>query len=119
MKKTTKALFILLLVLTAVCLASCSLLGGNKSGGGKSGKKVAMTGDGVNDILAFKESDCSIAMASGAEATRSASNIIMLDNNFASMPSIVSEGRRVINNISKASSLFLTKTFFTIRLKNL
>ena len=80
----------------------------------KSGKKVAMTGDGVNDILAFKESDCSIAMASGAEATRSASNIIMLDNNFASMPSIVSEGRRVINNISKASSLFLTKTFFTM-----
>jgi len=80
----------------------------------KSGKKVAMTGDGVNDILAFKESDCSIAMASGSEATRSASNIIMLENSFSSMPNIVSEGRRVINNISKASSLFLTKTFFTM-----
>ena len=78
------------------------------------GNKVAMTGDGVNDILALKEADCSIAMASGSEATRSASNIIMMDNNFSSMPSIVSEGRRVINNISKASSLFLTKTFFAI-----
>lgn len=80
----------------------------------KSGKKVAMTGDGVNDILAFKECDCAIAMASGSEATRSASNIIMLENSFSSMPDIVGEGRRVINNISKASSLFLTKTFFTM-----
>ncbi len=78
------------------------------------GKKVAMTGDGVNDILALKESDCSIAMASGSEATRSASNLVMLDDNFSAMPSIVGEGRRVINNISKASSLFLTKTFFAI-----
>lgn len=78
------------------------------------GSKVAMTGDGVNDILALKESDCSIAMASGSEATRSASNLIMLENNFSAMPSIVAEGRRVINNISKASSLFLTKTFFTM-----
>jgi len=80
----------------------------------KNGLKVAMTGDGVNDILALKESDCSIAMASGSEATRSASNLVMLDSNFSSMPCIVAEGRRVINNISKASSLFLTKTFFTI-----
>jgi cation-transporting ATPase E len=79
-----------------------------------SGERVAMTGDGVNDILAMKECDCSIAMASGSEATRSASSLIMLDNNFSSMPSIVSEGRRVINNISKASTLFLTKTFFTM-----
>jgi len=80
----------------------------------KNGERVAMTGDGVNDILALKECDCSIAMASGSEATRSASNLIMLDNNFSAMPAIVTEGRRVINNISKASSLFLTKTFFTI-----
>ncbi len=78
------------------------------------GERVAMTGDGVNDILAIKECDCSIAMASGSEATRSASNLIMLENNFSAMPAIVTEGRRVINNISKASSLFLTKTFFTI-----
>ncbi len=80
----------------------------------KNGNKVAMTGDGVNDILALKESDCSIAMASGSEATRSSSNLIMLENNFSAMPCIVAEGRRVINNISKASSLFLTKTFFSI-----
>ncbi|MBR1984997.1 MAG: HAD-IC family P-type ATPase [Clostridia bacterium] len=80
----------------------------------ENGNKVAMTGDGVNDILALKEADCSIAMASGSEATRSASNLVMLENNFSSMPSIVAEGRRVITNISKASSLFLTKTFFTM-----
>ncbi len=78
------------------------------------GHKVAMTGDGVNDILALKESDCSIAMASGSEATRSSSNLVMLENNFSAMPSIVAEGRRVINNITKASSLFLTKTFFAM-----
>ena len=77
-------------------------------------KVVAMTGDGVNDILAMKEADCSIAMASGSEATRSASDIVMMESNFSSMPDIVAEGRRVINNISKSSSLFLTKTFFTI-----
>ncbi len=80
----------------------------------KSGHKVAMTGDGVNDILAFKECDCAIAMASGSEACKGASNLIMLDSDFSAMPSIVMEGRRVINNISRASSLFLTKTFFTM-----
>lgn len=78
------------------------------------GHKVAMTGDGVNDILAMKESDCSIAMASGSEATRNVSHLVLLDSNFASMPSVVAEGRRVINNIQKSSSLFLMKTFFTI-----
>lgn len=78
----------------------------------ESGLRVAMTGDGVNDILALKEADCSIAMASGSEATRSASNLVMLNDKFSAMPKIVAEGRRVINNISKSSSLFLTKTFF-------
>ncbi len=73
-------------------------------------RTVAMTGDGVNDILAMKEADCSIAMASGSEATRNISNIVLMDSNFASMPKVVAEGRRVINNVQRTSTLFLTKT---------
>lgn len=80
------------------------------------GNTVAMTGDGVNDILAMRESDCSVAMASGAEAARKVSHLVLLDNNFTSMPSVVQEGRRVINNIQKSSSLFLMKTFMSIML---
>ncbi|MBE5758232.1 MAG: HAD family hydrolase [Clostridiales bacterium] len=80
------------------------------------GHKVAMTGDGVNDILALKEADCSVAMASGSEATRLVSNLVLMDSNFSSMPSVVSEGRRVINNIQKSSSLFLMKTIYTMLL---
>ncbi len=80
------------------------------------GHKVGMTGDGVNDILALKEADCSIAMASGSDATRNVSSLVLLDSNFSSMPDIVAEGRRVVNNITKSSSLFLMKTFFTILL---
>lgn len=80
------------------------------------GHKVAMTGDGVNDILALKEADCSVAMASGSEATRHVSNLVLMDSNFSSMPSVVAEGRRVINNIQKSSSLFLMKTIYTILL---
>ena len=79
-------------------------------------KTVAMTGDGVNDILALKEADCSIAMASGSDATKYVSQLVLLDSNFASMPQVVAEGRRVINNIQRTSSLFLLKTMFVILL---
>jgi cation-transporting ATPase E len=78
-----------------------------------SGKTVAMTGDGVNDILALKEADCSITVASGSEAARNVSHLVLMDNNFSSMPKVVYEGRRVINNIQKSSSLYLMKTLFT------
>lgn len=77
-------------------------------------KTVAMTGDGVNDILAMKKSDCAIAMANGTEATKAVAHAVLLDSNFSSMPSIVGEGRRVINNIQLSASLFLMKTVFTI-----
>ena len=73
-----------------------------------------MTGDGVNDILALKEADCSIAMASGSEAVRSVSHMVLLNSDFGSMPETVLEGRRVINNVQKSSSLFFMKTIFTI-----
>lgn len=78
------------------------------------GETVAMTGDGINDILAMKESDCSIAMASGSEAARNVSNLVLLDSDFSCMPGVVAEGRRVINNITKSSAIFLMKTFFVI-----
>ena len=80
------------------------------------GKKVAMTGDGVNDILALREADCSIAIASGSEAARNVSHLVLLDSNFDSMPKVVSEGRRVINNVTSVASLFLTKTIFSLLL---
>lgn len=78
------------------------------------GNTVAMTGDGVNDILALKESDCAIAMASGSDAVRSVSHMVLLDSKFSSMPQAVFEGRRVINNVQKSSALFFMKTLFTI-----
>ena len=78
------------------------------------GKTVAMTGDGVNDILAMKESDCSVAMASGSEAARNVAHLVLLDSNFANMPKVVLEGRRVINNIQSSSSLYLMKTIFVM-----
>jgi cation-transporting ATPase E len=78
------------------------------------GHTVAMTGDGVNDILAMREADCSIAIASGAEAARNVSHLVLMDSNFTSMPDVVAEGRRVVNNVTKSSALFLTKTFMSI-----
>lgn len=78
----------------------------------KHGHVVAMTGDGVNDVLALKESDCSVAMASGTEAAKNVSQLVLMDSNFASMPHIVSEGRRSINNIQRSASLFLVKTIY-------
>ncbi len=80
------------------------------------GHTVAMTGDGVNDILAMKESDCAVAIASGSEAARSVSHLVLLDSCFKAMPDIVYEGRRVVNNIQKSSSLFLMKTLMSIML---
>ncbi len=78
------------------------------------GRTVAMTGDGVNDILAMRKSDCGITVASGSDATKSVAHLILLDNNFGSMPSVVAEGRQVVNNIQNSSSLFLMKTTMTI-----
>ena len=77
------------------------------------GHTTAMTGDGVNDVLALKESDCSIAMANGSDATKNISEIVLTDSNFASMPKIVQEGRQSINNVQRSASLFLTKTIFS------
>lgn len=78
------------------------------------GHVTAMTGDGVNDILAMKESDCAISVAAGSEAARNVSHLVLLDNNFNSMPKVVYEGRRVINNVQSSASLFLMKTLFTM-----
>ncbi len=77
------------------------------------GNTVAMTGDGVNDILALKEADCAISVASGSEAARNVSHLVLMDNNFGNMPKVVAEGRRVINNIKNSASLYLMKTLFT------
>ncbi|WP_017192713.1 HAD-IC family P-type ATPase [Italian clover phyllody phytoplasma] len=79
-------------------------------------KKVAMIGDGVNDILAFKESDMSIAMASGSQAAQNVANLVLIDSNFSSLPQVVSEGRRVINNLEKNSVLFLVKSILSFLL---
>ena len=77
---------------------------------------VAMTGDGVNDVLALKEADCSIAMAEGSDAAKNIANVVLLDSNFAAMPEIVNQGRRVVNNIRTAASMFLIKTIFSVLL---
>lgn len=80
------------------------------------GHTVAMTGDGVNDILAMKDADCSVAMASGSEAAAQAAQVVLLDSDFAHMPDVVYEGRRVANNIQRSASLFLVKNIFSLLL---
>ena len=77
------------------------------------GHTVGFVGDGVNDVLAIHQADCGIAMASGCDAARRSAKLVLMDNSFASLPGVVSEGRRVINNISRVAALFLTKTCFT------
>ena len=80
------------------------------------GHTVAMTGDGVNDVLALKEADCSVAMASGSDAAKNVSSLVLLDSNFASMPKVVEEGRRSINNLERTASLYLMKTLYNTML---
>lgn len=80
----------------------------------EAGQVVAMTGDGVNDMLALKRADCSIAMNSGAQAAKNVSHVVLMNDDFSTMPEIVAEGRRVINNLERTGSLFLTKTIFAI-----
>lgn len=82
----------------------------------KKGKTVGMTGDGVNDILALRDADCSVAMASGSEAASNAAQLVLMDSDFSKMPSVVAEGRRVVNNIQKAAALYLTKNIFSLLL---
>ena len=80
----------------------------------KQGRTVAMTGDGVNDVLALKEADCSIALASGSDVACQVSQIVLMESDFSAMPSVVAEGRRVINNIERSASLFLVKNIFSM-----
>jgi cation-transporting ATPase E len=80
------------------------------------GRTVAMTGDGVNDVLALKDADCSVAMASGSEAAAQASQLVLLESDFAKMPDVVMEGRKVVNNLERSGSLFLVKNIFSVLL---
>ncbi|MGN0679669.1 MAG: HAD-IC family P-type ATPase, partial [Oscillospiraceae bacterium] len=83
------------------------------------GHKTAMTGDGVNDVLALREADCSIAMSTGSDAARTVSQVVLMDSDFSSIPLVVQEGRRCINNIQRSSTLFLSKTVFSVLLTTL
>ena len=78
------------------------------------GHTVAMTGDGVNDILAMRESDCAISVGCGTDAAKTVANLVLMDNKFSQMPKVVAEGRQVVNNIQNSSSLFLMKTTMTV-----
>lgn len=82
----------------------------------KQGHTVAMTGDGVNDVLALKEADCSVVMAEGSDAAKNIANVVLMDSDFSAMPEIVNQGRRVVNNIRTAASMFLIKTIFSVLL---
>ena len=82
----------------------------------KQGHTVAMTGDGVNDVLALKDADCGVAMASGSEAACQVAQLVLMDSNFAAMPKVVAEGRRVINNIQRSAALYLVKNIFSFLL---
>ncbi len=82
----------------------------------KFGHTVAMTGDGVNDVLSLKQADCSIAMASGSAAARNVAHLVLLENDFATMTNVVAEGRRSINNLQRSASLFLVKTLLSMAL---
>ena len=80
----------------------------------KSGKTVAMTGDGVNDVLALKDADCSVAMASGSDAAAQAAQLVLLESDFSKMPDVVAEGRKVVNNLERSGSLFIVKNIFSL-----
>ena len=80
------------------------------------GHSVAMTGDGVNDILALREADCSVAIAEGSDAARQVSQLVLLNSDFASLPSVLGEGRRVVNNITRVASIFFVKTVYSVLL---
>ena len=82
----------------------------------KNGRSVAMTGDGVNDLLALREADCSIAVAEGSDAARQVSQVVLLDSDFSSLPAVLSEGRRVVNNITRVAGVFFVKTIYSVLL---
>lgn len=82
----------------------------------KHGHSVAMTGDGVNDLLALREADCSIAIAEGSDAARQVSQVVLLNSDFSSLPSVLSEGRRVVNNITRVAGIFFVKTIYSVLL---
>ena len=80
----------------------------------RAGHQVAMTGDGVNDLLALREADCSIAIASGSDAARQISQVVLLDSDFTYLPQVVLEGRKVVNNVTRTAAVFFIKTIYSV-----